>query len=222
MERGGPLRAFLQRARNHFPPRPGSFLALWVEYLLAMRFELVSRLLDGIREPFVADTARLRARLVEAFGGERVANNGFRLAINAVDAHTGQVVRYVTAETALTTPTASVGADRFYDIIVFGVNDVSPAWQTFGFSLANSTNIAYGGIPLQSGKLYQWDIYQAEAQTLYGSPSAPYSAAIAYANGGGLVPAVPAGSLNGPFNFTTPVVPSPLDVVGHIAADQVG
>src|SRR2546426_2462770 len=101
------------------------------------------------------------------------------------------------------TPTASVGADRFYDIIVFGVNDVSPAWQTFGFSLANSTNIAYGGIPLQSGKLYQWDIYQAEAQTLYGSPSAPYSAAIAYANGGGLVPAVPAGSLNGPFNFTT-------------------
>jgi predicted acylesterase/phospholipase RssA len=94
-----PLLAFLQRLRNHVPPRRGSLLALWVEYLLTVRFELVSRFLEGIREPFVADTARLRARLVDLFGGERVPNHGLRLALNTVDAHTGQVVRYVTAPT---------------------------------------------------------------------------------------------------------------------------
>lgn len=104
MRSTGPLRSFLQRAWNHMPPRPGSFSALWVEYLLTARFELVSRLLDGIKEPFLADTAKLRARLVETFGGERIPTTGHRLAINAVDAHTGRVVRYVTHETALTRP----------------------------------------------------------------------------------------------------------------------
>ena len=98
------MRSFLQRARNHLPPRPGSFAALWVEYLLTARFELVSHLLEGIQEPFVADTAQLRERLVDTFGGERVPTNGHRLAINTVDAHTGRVVRYVTHETPLTRP----------------------------------------------------------------------------------------------------------------------
>jgi NTE family protein len=96
-----PLRAFLQRLRNHWPPRAGSLAALWVEYLLTARFELVSRLLEGIREPFVADTAPLRARLVDLFGGERVPNRGLRLALNTVDAHTGKIVRYVTAPAPL-------------------------------------------------------------------------------------------------------------------------
>jgi hypothetical protein len=96
-----PARALLHRLRNHWPPRPGNLLALWVEYLLTARFELVSRFLEGIREPFVADTAPLRARLVEAFGGERVPNRGLRLALNTVDAHTGQIIRYVTAPAPL-------------------------------------------------------------------------------------------------------------------------
>lgn len=99
-----PLHAILQRARNHLPPRRGSFAALWVEYLLTTRFELVSRFLDGIKEPFLADTSQLRQRLVAFFGGERIPSNGHRLAINTVDAHTGHVVRYVTAETPLTRP----------------------------------------------------------------------------------------------------------------------
>jgi NTE family protein len=99
-----PVRALLQRAWNHLPPRPGSFSALWVEYLLTARFELVSRLLDGIKEPFLADTTQLRERLRETFGGDRVPSNGHRLAINTVDAHTGRVVRYVTHETPLTRP----------------------------------------------------------------------------------------------------------------------
>jgi predicted acylesterase/phospholipase RssA len=92
-----PARSLIQRARRHLPLRPGSLVALWVEYLLTTRFELVSRLLEGIREPFLADTSPLRARLVDAFGGERVPNRGVRLALNTVDAHTGRVVRYVTA-----------------------------------------------------------------------------------------------------------------------------
>ena len=92
----------LQRARNHFPPRRGSLAALVVEYLLTARFELVSHFLEGIREPYLADTSQLRERLIEAFDGERVPSKGIDLAINTVDAHTGQVVRFVTARTPLT------------------------------------------------------------------------------------------------------------------------
>jgi predicted acylesterase/phospholipase RssA len=100
----GPARTFLQRARNHIPPEPGSLTALWVEYLLGTRFELVSRLLEGIREPFLADTSRLRSRLVRAVGGERVPRHTARLAISTVDANTGAVVRFATDETPLTRP----------------------------------------------------------------------------------------------------------------------
>ena len=96
------IRTFLKRARNHLPPRRGGLLALWVEYLLTERWELVSRLLEGVREPFLADTAPLRERLVAEFGGERVPSRGIRLAINTVDAHTGGVVRSVTAATPFT------------------------------------------------------------------------------------------------------------------------
>jgi predicted acylesterase/phospholipase RssA len=99
---GRRLRALLQRARNHFPPHPGSLLALSVEYLLTARFELVSQFLEGIRPPYLADTSQLRERLVEVLGGECVPDNDVHLAINTVDAHTGQVVRFVTAETPLT------------------------------------------------------------------------------------------------------------------------
>jgi predicted acylesterase/phospholipase RssA len=99
-----PWRAFAQRARNHWPPRRGSFLAVCVEYLLTARFELVSRFLDGVREAFVADTSQLRDRLVDVLGGDQVPCNGLGLAINTVDAHTGHVVRYVNEETPLTRP----------------------------------------------------------------------------------------------------------------------
>jgi NTE family protein len=97
-----PLRSFLQRLRNHLSPSPANVLALWVEYLLTARFELVSRFLETIREPFLADTAPLRERLIDVFGGERVPNRGVRLAINTVDAHTGRVVRFVTAPAPIT------------------------------------------------------------------------------------------------------------------------
>ena len=94
--------AFLQRLKNHLSPAPSSVLALWVEYLLTERFELVSRLLETIREPYLADTTPLRERLVDVLGGERVPTRGTRLAINTVDAHTGQVVRFVSAPSPAT------------------------------------------------------------------------------------------------------------------------
>ena len=96
------LRTFLRRVKNHRSLRPGSVLALWIEFLLTARFELVSRFLEGIREPFVVDTAPLRARLVDVFGGERVPNRGVRLALNTVDVHSGRVVRFVTAPAPVT------------------------------------------------------------------------------------------------------------------------
>lgn len=96
------LGALVQRARNHLPPRRGSVFAAWAEYLLTARFELVSRFLEGIREPFVVDTAPLRERLIDAFGGERIPTGDVHLAINTVDAHTGHVVRFVTMDTPLT------------------------------------------------------------------------------------------------------------------------
>jgi NTE family protein len=90
------LAAFLRHARRHLAPRLGSLLAMWAEYLVTARFDLASHLLERIRDAHLADTARLRERLVEAFGGEQVPSRGRALAVNAVDAHTGQVVRYVT------------------------------------------------------------------------------------------------------------------------------
>ena len=99
-------------------------------------------------------------------------------------------------------PTASVGSHQFYDIIISGVNDPIPVELSTGFAIVDRTSIV-PAVTLQRGKVHQWDIYEAEAETLYGPSSAPYSAAIAPANGGGLVATVPSGSLNGPFNFTT-------------------
>ena len=62
----------------------------------------MSRLLETIREPYLADTTPLRERLVDVLGGERVPTRGMRLAINTVDAHTGQVVRFVSAPSPAT------------------------------------------------------------------------------------------------------------------------
>ncbi len=123
---------------------------------------------------------------------------------------TNNATGVLTTPTFTWTPTALVGAERRYDIFVLGLNDPGLAWFTSGFSIVNSTSIAYGTggtvsvFPLQRAKVYQWDIYQALAQTVY----APNSIAIAIANQllRPLPPGPPgdrSGSLNGPFRFTT-------------------
>jgi NTE family protein len=100
---GGPaLRRLMQRAQNHVPPRLGSALAFLTEYLLTSRFDLVARFLAGLRHSALADTSRLRERLVDALGGETVREHEMHCAINTVDVRTGRVVRYVTAATPLT------------------------------------------------------------------------------------------------------------------------
>ena len=99
-----PWRDFVRHVRNHFPPRPGSLAAMLVEYVLTTRFEVTSKFLEGVREPFLADTSRLRERLADAIGGYVVPSSGPYLAINTVDARTGQVVRYVTRKTPWTRP----------------------------------------------------------------------------------------------------------------------
>ena len=98
-----PLRAFVRRALLHLRPGPSHALAFSLEYLLVERFDLVSGFLETVAAPFLLDTQGLRARLVEVFGGERVRAGDHRLAVNAVDAPTGRVVRYVTARTERTT-----------------------------------------------------------------------------------------------------------------------
>src|SRR5262249_48831550 len=106
--------AFLQRLKTHLSPAPSSVLALWVEYLLTQRFELVSRLLETIREPYLADTTPLRERLVDVLGGERVPTRGMRLAVNTVDADTGQVVRLVSAASPATPTLARYRGGRVH------------------------------------------------------------------------------------------------------------
>src|SRR5437016_663669 len=113
------------------------------------------------------------------------------------------VANVPTVPTFTWTLTAMVGTHQFYDISVQGLNDPSPAWITTNFSIVDTTSVVYGTSgtpsvnPLTNGKAYQWDIYQAAAQTLYADAYGPYSEALSFANG------VPSGSLNGPFKFTT-------------------
>jgi hypothetical protein len=105
-----------------------------------------------------------------------------------------------TVPTFTWTPTAMVGVHQRYDIVVQGINDLAPACRSINFALVDVTNWVlgpgptFGCSPLLAPKVYQWDIYQAEAQTVY----SPNSVAIAVANGGAA-----SGSLNGPFTFTT-------------------
>jgi hypothetical protein len=101
----------------------------------------------------------------------------------------------VTFPTFAWTPTALIGAHQFYDITVDGVNDSTPTWRPS--TLQDTTNTTFQGT-LTPSKVFTWDIVKAQGQTVY----SPNSAAVALANGGGIL-GKPSGSLNGPFKFTT-------------------
>jgi len=128
-----------RRARYYWPPVPGSLSAFAVDYLLTTRFDLVSELLDGMREPFLAETSRLRQRLADVFGGKRVRARR-RLAINAVDLHTGGVVRYVTG------PVPAVPASEYV---------VVPAITVDMLAASASIPLLFNPIPL--GARLLWD-----------------------------------------------------------------
>jgi len=117
------------------------------------------------------------------------------------------------APTFTWTPTVLVGDHQGYAIYVWGVNDPTFSWRTTGVDpslpgvIVDTTTISYGSIgtstALQAGKVYQWDIYAAQAQTVYVTN---VSRAVAVANQSSNSASVfnlPTGSLNGPFKLTT-------------------
>lgn len=80
-----------------------SATAALLELALIHRFDLAKQLLEAVRSTAMFETARLRARLVAAFGGETVKPvDGRVLAIQAVDTHAGTGIRYVTQSTQYT------------------------------------------------------------------------------------------------------------------------
>src|SRR5437867_3870172 len=105
------------------------------------------------------------------------------------------------------TPTALVGIHQRYDIYVWGVNDANFSWMTSGLSITDTTTITYGTggtlpAPLQAGKVYQWDIFQARAEIVYAANSSAFAVANQSTDPSFLLNR-PSGSLNGPFKLTT-------------------
>jgi hypothetical protein len=117
--------------------------------------------------------------------------------VNLVDPANNATGVVFTRPTFTWTPTALIGTHQFYDISINGVTDSFPTWMTVRGAFQDTTSTSYPGT-LTPNKVFMWDIWQAQGQTVYG----PNSAALALANGGGIL-GRPSGSLNGPFKFTT-------------------
>jgi predicted acylesterase/phospholipase RssA len=64
-----------------------------LEWLLTARFDAVSRMLDEIHTTHLFDTSRFRQRLIDAAGGRELVRPKVKVAINCVEARTGQIVR---------------------------------------------------------------------------------------------------------------------------------
>jgi predicted acylesterase/phospholipase RssA len=69
--------------------------AALLDFVFTARFDQVSELLDQITAPSLFDGLPVRERLVKAIGGSSIRADRMRLAINAVDARSGKVVRIV-------------------------------------------------------------------------------------------------------------------------------
>jgi NTE family protein len=96
----GTLRAVLTGAGEHHGL--GSGLSNLVDVLLTERFDSARAFLAAVRATHLVDTIKLRARLCDAFGGEVIHSERCALAINAVDACTNRVVRFVNRVTPRT------------------------------------------------------------------------------------------------------------------------
>jgi NTE family protein len=88
-------RILFSLVRKHPWHRQSGLLAMLLEFLLTARFDSVSQLLDGISTPYLFDTGPLKKTLERYLGAKRIPPTHVRLAINAVDARTGGVVRIV-------------------------------------------------------------------------------------------------------------------------------
>lgn len=73
----------------------GDARAMALEFLLTARFDLVSRLLDGIETSYLFSTDRMREKLEAVVGRRGIASRHVKLALNTVDVRTGSVIRLV-------------------------------------------------------------------------------------------------------------------------------
>lgn len=89
------FRIFGDLLRKHRWHRTSGQYALALEFLLTARFDNFSEVLDGIATTHLFDTAPFRDRLARALGANRLVQTGVKLAINTVNAATGEVVRIV-------------------------------------------------------------------------------------------------------------------------------
>lgn len=88
-------RRLLKLLRAHRLLRLSGWAAVVIDLVLTARFDTLSVLLNGITTTALFDTTPLRQRLEDAIGGPVLSAPDIRLAINAIDVHTGDVVRIV-------------------------------------------------------------------------------------------------------------------------------
>ena len=88
----------VRRVIERFPPTPARVLGALLEMVFTERFDVVMDVIDSLKTPSLVDAQRLRERLVGVLG-ERLATGEHDLAISAVDAESGQVVRFVSRMT---------------------------------------------------------------------------------------------------------------------------
>lgn len=93
-KRRNEARKAFNTVRRHRWYATDGITASFLEHLLTARFDAVSRLLDGIKSTHLFSTKAFRRRLREAIDGDHIETD-IRLAINCVDARTGQVIRIV-------------------------------------------------------------------------------------------------------------------------------
>lgn len=73
----------------------GSKRAMVLEFLMTARFDVVSKILDGITTSYLFSTASFRTRLERVIGPRGISSRHVKLALNTVDVRTGGVVRIV-------------------------------------------------------------------------------------------------------------------------------
>jgi len=73
---------------------PSGALASILQFVLTARFDSVSQLLEDIYVTFLFTTAAFKERLRDFIGGDQVPA-GLRLAVNCMDVHGGNVIRFV-------------------------------------------------------------------------------------------------------------------------------
>jgi NTE family protein len=83
--------------RKHRLGSTSGWLAALLEFVLTARFDSVSDVLDSIATPYLFDTRGLCDRLRAVMGGPTLRPGPVRLALNAIDVHSGRVVRIVNA-----------------------------------------------------------------------------------------------------------------------------